>query len=76
MGLILFFGGVKAIKIQMFREETMGNLLSVIVPCYNEEKIIRKTAEAINSALSNQEFDFIPYSQWRNIVSGNGYDVE
>ena len=54
----------------------MGNLLSVIVPCYNEEKIISKTAEAINSALSNQEFDFIPYSQWRNIVSGNGYDVE
>lgn len=22
------------------------------------------------------EFDFVPYSQWKNTVSGNGYDVE
>lgn len=36
----------------------MGNLLSVIVPCYNEGKVIEKTAGAINSALSDQEFDF------------------
>ena len=36
----------------------MGNLLSVIVPCYNEGKVIEKTTEAISSALSDQEFNF------------------
>lgn len=36
----------------------MRNLLSVIVPCYNEGNVIGKTAEAINNALSDQEFDF------------------
>ena len=36
----------------------MKSLLSVIVPCYNEGKVIKKTVNAIKSALSNQKFDF------------------
>lgn len=36
----------------------MRNLLSVIIPCYNEGNVIKKTGTALNSALSDQDFDY------------------
>lgn len=36
----------------------MKDLLSIIVPCYNEGKVIEKTAEAIKTTVANQKFNY------------------
>lgn len=36
----------------------MQDLLSVIIPCYNEGKVIGRTAEALKNAVSGQAFDY------------------
>lgn len=39
-------------------EIRMKELLSVIIPCYNEEKVIKLMADTIENIFENQEFDY------------------